>query len=71
MGDEMGQAVVDAFAQTGIYQDIPIWEHKVYREQPLLVKGDGPIAEFRRWAKQFYSEPKANGARRSPTRSRA
>ena len=71
LGEEMGQAVVDAFAQTGIYQDIPIWEHKVYRERPLLVKGDGPIAEFRRWARQFYSDPRANGSRRAEARSRA
>jgi phenylpropionate dioxygenase-like ring-hydroxylating dioxygenase large terminal subunit len=71
LGAEMGQSIVDAFAQTGIYQDIPIWEHKIYREQPLLVKGDGPIAEFRRWAKQFYSDPKGNGARRSRVRAGA
>jgi hypothetical protein len=35
--------------------DIPIWENKVFREQPLLCDGDGPIAAFRRWAAQFYS----------------
>jgi nitrite reductase/ring-hydroxylating ferredoxin subunit len=35
-------------------QDIPIWEHKVMHEQPLLVDGDGPIGPFRKWARQFY-----------------
>ena len=55
LGDAAGQAVVDAFAASGIYQDIPIWEHKRYVERPLLVKGDGPIAEYRRWVRQFYS----------------
>jgi nitrite reductase/ring-hydroxylating ferredoxin subunit len=37
-------------------EDIPIWEHKVYREQPLLCDGDGPIPAFRRWMRQFYAE---------------
>ncbi|MAG33762.1 MAG: hypothetical protein CL908_23020 [Deltaproteobacteria bacterium] len=35
-------------------QDVPIWENKVYRESPLLCEADGPIAEYRRWAQQFY-----------------
>lgn len=42
-----------------LWQDFPIWEHKVYVEQPRLAKGDGPIAAYRRWARQFYSEPAA------------
>ena len=36
-------------------QDIPIWEHKVYVNPPLVVDGDGPIGIFRRWVKQFYT----------------
>jgi hypothetical protein len=36
-------------------QDVPIWEHKCYRERPLLADGDGPIAEYRRWFRRFYS----------------
>ena len=35
-------------------QDIQIFENKRYIDQPPLVKGDGPIAKFRRWASQFY-----------------
>jgi hypothetical protein len=49
--------MIDAFSKSGIYQDIPIWEHMLYREEPVLVKGDGQIMQFRRWAQQFYSEP--------------
>jgi len=37
-------------------EDIPIWEHKAYLERPLLCDGDGPIAEWRRWCRQFYAE---------------
>jgi len=35
-------------------RDVPIWEHKVYRERPPLVPADGPIHLLRRWARQFH-----------------
>lgn len=38
----------------GLGADEPIWRDKVFLERPLLVKGDGPITEFRRWYEQFY-----------------
>ncbi len=38
----------------GLNADVPIWRDKVFRDKPLLVKGDGPILEFRRWYDQFY-----------------
>lgn len=37
-----------------ITQDIPIWEHKRYRDRPMLAMGEGPIVDFRRWTQQFY-----------------
>ncbi|HEY4929653.1 MAG TPA: Rieske 2Fe-2S domain-containing protein [Acidimicrobiales bacterium] len=37
-------------------QDVPIWENKVYRERPMLTKVDGPVARYRRWFRQFYSD---------------
>jgi len=37
-------------------RDIPVWNHKTYKNKPVLVKGDGPISVFRRWLKQFYTE---------------
>ncbi len=42
-------------AKITINQDIPIWENKAYLSHPLLCDGDGPIAQYRRWASQFYS----------------
>lgn len=39
------------------HQDVPIWEHKVYRERPLLTEVDGPVVRYRRWYRQFYSDP--------------
>lgn len=37
-----------------ITQDIPIWEHKVYRERPQLARGEGAVITFRSWARQSY-----------------
>lgn len=37
-----------------IDQDVPIWENKLYQERPRLSRADGPIMQFRRWARQFY-----------------
>ena len=45
----------------GFEDDIRIWEHKIYRDPPLLCEGDGPIGRLRRWYKQFYL-PSAAGA---------
>lgn len=35
-------------------QDVPIWEHKIYRERPIITKLDGPVPQYRRWFRQFY-----------------
>ena len=36
-------------------QDIPIWENKIYRDRPMITKADGPVTQYRRWFRQFYS----------------
>ncbi len=36
-------------------QDVPIWENKIYRERPMLTTNDGPVTQYRRWFRQFYS----------------
>ena len=35
-------------------EEIPLYEHKRDISNPLLCDGDGPIKQYRRWAKQFY-----------------
>lgn len=35
--------------------DLPIWENKIYREHPMLCKGEGGIMKMRNWFKQFYT----------------
>jgi phenylpropionate dioxygenase-like ring-hydroxylating dioxygenase large terminal subunit len=36
-------------------QDVPIWENRAYRARPRLTELDGPVAQYRRWFRQFYS----------------
>lgn len=35
-------------------QDLGIWSRKIYRDRPLLSRGDGPVHQLRRWYSQFY-----------------
>ncbi len=56
--DEVIAGVIGA---NGLGADVPIWRDKVFRERPLLVKGDGPITEFRHWYSQFYEGTEAHG----------
>ncbi|TMW46290.1 hypothetical protein DOY81_008628, partial [Sarcophaga bullata] len=37
-------------------RDISIWNHKMFRKQPQLVKEESSIKLFRNWYSQFYSE---------------
>ncbi|GAB2713025.1 hypothetical protein GCM10027089_41210 [Nocardia thraciensis] len=49
-----------------VARDFPIWQNKTYMTKPALVKGDGPIMRFRRWANAFYCEnPTTLDAQRS------
>ena len=34
--------------------DIAVWENKYYKAKPMLVPGDGPVLQLRRWFSQFY-----------------
>jgi nitrite reductase/ring-hydroxylating ferredoxin subunit len=54
--DEVVRGITEG---TGVEADIPIWENKRFVKNPMLCDGDGPIAEFRRWATQFYSNPES------------
>ncbi|TXS95448.1 Rieske 2Fe-2S domain-containing protein [Parahaliea maris] len=41
-------------AHAAFGQDVLIWQDKMYREDPILCDGDGPITKLRRWYEQFY-----------------
>ena len=56
MADLAGEDFVEHL-QTGVMQDMRIWTHKVHRARPVLCEADAHLAAFRRWARQFYSDP--------------
>ncbi|MGI9432237.1 MAG: Rieske 2Fe-2S domain-containing protein [Myxococcota bacterium] len=56
MADIAGEEFIQNMSQ-GVLQDVRIWENKIHRAQPVFCEADTYLAEFRRWAKQFYSEP--------------
>lgn len=41
----------------GVQQDFAIWKNKVHRARPLLCEADTYLAEYRKWARQFYTNP--------------
>jgi hypothetical protein len=49
--DDLIASVVGPY---GLEADVPIWRDMKFQERPVLVKGDGPLAEYRRWYAQFY-----------------
>jgi len=58
LADLAGEDFIDGMSQ-GVLQDMRIWKNKIHRANPVLCKADRYLAEFRRWAKQFYSAPAA------------
>jgi nitrite reductase/ring-hydroxylating ferredoxin subunit len=52
---QFGKVLMDRISSE-IEQDVAIWENKEYAQQPVLTKGDGPIAAWRSWCQQFYSD---------------
>lgn len=50
-------AYVDA-TRNGFDEDVAIWEHKLYRTNPTLCDGDGPLNKLRKWYQQFYTDLK-------------
>lgn len=51
--DLVGEDVMRGIKE-GIFDDMPIWKHKVYHDKPLFCKGDSSLIQFRKWVKQFY-----------------
>jgi nitrite reductase/ring-hydroxylating ferredoxin subunit len=37
-----------------VEEDLDVWSYKAFIEQPPLAKGDGPVAVYRNYVKQFY-----------------
>lgn len=56
MVDAAGEDFMNGLT-SGVMQDFRIWANKVHRARPVLCEGDGYLAEFRQWVRQFYSQP--------------
>jgi nitrite reductase/ring-hydroxylating ferredoxin subunit len=56
MADMAGEEFIEGMS-TGVLDDMRIWENKIYRPDPVLCDGDAFLGHFRKWARQFYSEP--------------
>ena len=41
-------------AHAAFGQDVAIWQDKIYRADPILCDGDGPINKLRKWYERFY-----------------
>jgi phenylpropionate dioxygenase-like ring-hydroxylating dioxygenase large terminal subunit len=50
--DGVGKALIDEVCRQ-VDQDVPIWEHKTFREKPLYTAGDAAISALRSWSRQF------------------
>lgn len=55
----MIQEAIIAATQQGYYEDVAVWENKLYRPKPVLCDGDGPLAKLRKWYSQFYTDRSA------------
>jgi 3-ketosteroid 9alpha-monooxygenase subunit A len=64
---EIGASLDDATMETiqmgyvegtrkGFDEDVAIWEHKLFRTNPVLCDGDGPLNKLRKWYQQFYTD---------------
>lgn len=47
-------SIESVIGQGGVAGDIPIWNHKIHRVEPVLCDGDGPIMRYRKYFAQFY-----------------
>ena len=54
VADELGEEFMTGIVN-GVKDDVPIWENKIHRANPVMCETDKYIAEFRRWTRQFYS----------------
>jgi nitrite reductase/ring-hydroxylating ferredoxin subunit len=56
----VGEALVRDLTKQ-VEEDLVILDRKICQMRPRLAKGDGPIAQFRNWAAQFYVEGDPRG----------
>ena len=55
VADTMGEEWFSRIT-AGVMDDWRAWCNKIHLENPVFCEADVPLSEFRRWARQFYSE---------------
>ena len=61
------RAIAHNILCTEVDQDLDVWTYKTYVENPALAKGDGPVATYRRYVRQFYPDyVRADAERNAP-----
>jgi len=60
LADIAGEEFIENMSN-GVMQDMRIWQNKIHRADPVLCEADEYLTHFRRWARQFYSEPAGKG----------
>ncbi|MGI9592841.1 MAG: Rieske 2Fe-2S domain-containing protein [Myxococcota bacterium] len=58
MVDIAGEEFMNGITK-GVYDDFDIWKYKVHRANPVLCEADTYLAQYRKWARQFYTNPVA------------
>lgn len=53
LGGMIAQRLALEVLSRDVRQDFEIWKHRTHVEQPALAPGDGPIGQYRKWARQF------------------
>ena len=48
----VGNALIQEISRQ-VDEDVPIWEHKIYRPRPALGSGDRSVGALRKWGRQF------------------
>jgi len=53
--DIAGEEFMHGLTQ-GVKVDLPVWKNMVHRSRPVLCEGDIFLSDYRKWARQFYSD---------------
>ena len=55
--EPLPQEFIDQYpltAHAAFWQDVEIWQDKIYQPEAILCDGDGPVNKLRRWYEKFY-----------------
>ena len=62
LGRRPEQLIAQVYLELGMADfraDAAIWQHRRHLSQPVLLKGDGPLVDFRKWEVRFWPDDEA------------